>query len=438
MSKSQAFKDLCLKQFSEFEQGLNGERADTVHLLRKEAVKHLETLTFPTVKDEEWKYTDFSSMLDVAFTNAADSKEAGIIALEQYAFQDFDAYSLVFLDGVFRPELSNLPSGEPGIVVQTLEEAYKTNPELVLEKCNIAGKHDSLFFSALNTAFLKAGVFIQAKKNCRPGKPISILYVQSSSLQAVHLRNIIIAEPGAEISFLENYVGSDGTLYFNNIVTGIFVGENAKVQHIKIQDESVAAYHVAYTEVFEEQYATYTNYNLNFGSKAARNTIETHFTAENSEAHLYGLYIGGSGQLIDNHTLIDHAKPNCQSNELYKGVLAGNARGVFNGKVLVRKDAQKTNAFQSNKNILLSDEAIIDTKPQLEIFADDVKCSHGATIGQLDEAALFYLRSRGFSKDLAKSMLIFAFADDTIKSISYPGVVAYLERLINTKLHLDF
>lgn len=438
MSKTDLFKKNYAEQFTAFEQGLNGERSTAVHQLRLTAMQKFSELNFPTVKDEEWKYTDITSLLEKQFGRAGESTPISFEQLQPFRFENFDAYTMVFVDGVYESSLSDISGLAGKATLLPLDEAYRQFPELVLEKCAKAGKNESQFFSALNISFLKTGAFLQVNKNVVLDKPVYLLYLNSGSSTAVHPRNIFIAENNSQISIVENYSSLQANTYLNNVVTGVFVGENAKVEHIKIQDESQEAYHIAYTEVFEGRYSNYTSYNVNFGGKAARNNIESHFDSENSEAHLFGLYIAGANQLIDNHTMIDHAKANCQSNELYKGVISGNGRAVFNGKVLVRPDAQKTNAFQSNKNILLSDEAIVDTKPQLEIFADDVKCSHGATVGQLDEISIFYLRSRGFSKELAKSILIFAFADDTVRTIPYPGVVAYLEKRINNKLNSDF
>ena len=253
----------------------------------------------------------------------------------------------------------------------------------------------------------------------------------------VQPRNIVIAEANTEANIITEYVGTEKSEYFTNILTDISVDENSHITFFKLQNESNAAYHIDKTEIIQKASSVFNHFSLSFGSRIARNDINTKLDGENIETHLYGLYLGNEEQHIDHHTFIDHAKPNCMSNELYKGILDDKAHGVFSGKILVNQIAQKTNAFQSNKSVLLSDEASIDAKPQLEIYADDVKCSHGATVGKLDEQAYFYIRSRGVSAESARSMLIRAFIDDVVSEIKIDQLKEKVSDTIFEHLHRE-
>ncbi|MDP3582705.1 MAG: Fe-S cluster assembly protein SufD, partial [Ignavibacteria bacterium] len=248
-------------------------------------------------------------------------------------------------------------------------------------------------------------------------------------------RNLIVAGKGSQVSVIANYSGASEKTYLNNIVTEIFVEENAIVNLYKVQNESDEAYHIEKVQAKQSKNSVLNHYNITFGGAIVRNDINSVLDGENIETHYYGLYMVNGNQHVDNHTFVDHAKPNCMSNELYKGILDDNARGVFNGKIIVRQDAQKTNAYQQNKTILLSKTATIDTKPQLEIFADDVKCSHGATVGHLDDVSEFYIRSRGVPQELAKSMLIRAFANDVIETIKIEPLKEQINHMIFEHLH---
>ncbi|MCE1188796.1 MAG: Fe-S cluster assembly protein SufD [Ignavibacteria bacterium] len=423
-------KEWYKSEFANLEKNLNGESSSEVHLQRKYSLEKLLALPFPTLKDEDWRYTDVSSLNDKRFSatgKAKISKEA----LRKYLFKKSEYITLVYVNGLFDEKNSQLGSLPEGVTLShSLSAASGKTLGSTLDTAN--------YFSMLNSAFMNQGTVLQLKKNTVLETPVYILHVTTTENAAIYPRNYIMLEDNSQATVIENYVRTSDAEYFTNSVTEIFVGENSQLTHVRIQDESLNAYFVNNTQVRQKQNAVYTSYNISFGSRLSRTDLQTHFEGQNGESHLYGLYIAGGEQLVDNHTMIDHAVPNCQSNEVYKGVLAGNARGVFNGKVLVRPDAQKTAAFQQNKNILLSETALVDTKPQLEIFADDVKCSHGATVGQLDENALFYLRSRGFGKDLARSILIFAFAEDVVRSIKLAPVVEYLEGKLNEKLNFNF
>ncbi len=290
-------------------------------------------------------------------------------------------------------------------------------------------------FTALSTAYTKDGAFIYVPDGKIVEDPIHIIFVASSNKDKLLIqpRNLFIAGDNAQVTIIEHYVGEDEGIYFTNSVTEIVAGKNAVVDHIKLQEESKSAFHIARMEVDQERDSNFSSHLISTGGEISRNDFNSRFNDNGGECTLNGLFMLNDSQLFDAHTLMDHAKPHCNSHEHYKGILDDTSRGVFNGKVIVRQDAQKTNAFQQNNNILLSNKALVNTKPQLEIFADDVKCSHGATIGQLDEDALFYLKSRGIGNEASNIILLQAFASDVIKSIKIESVKNYLQEIISKR-----
>ncbi|NIV96644.1 Fe-S cluster assembly protein SufD, partial [candidate division KSB1 bacterium] len=304
--------------------------------------------------------------------------------------------------------------------------------ELVQKHLGQYAAFENEAFTALNTAFAEDGVLIHVPDNTVIEEPIHFinLTVSEDSEIVSHPRNLFVAGKNSQLTIIDTYHCLADSTYFNNVVTEFFVDENANVDHIKIQEESVEAFHIMSTHVQQERSSVYTNINIDLGGLLVRNNFSLLLNAENCESHLFGFYFGEDRQHVDNHTFMDHAKPHCFSNELYKGILGGKARGVFNGKILVRPNAQKTNALQSNKSLLLTGDATINAKPQLEIFADDVKCTHGATIGQLDEEAMFYLRSRGISEEMVAAMLRYAFAADVFENIKIESIRKKLDTRI--------
>jgi Fe-S cluster assembly protein SufD len=431
-------KQWYIDSFASFEKKLNGDKELFPHELRKEAISKFESLNFPTLKDEEWKYTSIAPILKNNFIPAqnAEMTNAAKKEIEEKLFCGFECHRLVFVNGLFSAELSEVKTLPKGVVVGSLREIAKTNPELVKKHLTkLPGGANA--FNALNNAFNLDGLFVYLPKGKVVDKPVQVLYLNGSDKEAVLVspRNIIAAGERSEINIIMNYRGvSEGT-YFTNVMTDIAVGKGAIVHIYKTQNENENAFHIEKVDVIQNESSVFNHYSMMFGGAIVRNDINSKLNGENCECHYYGLYLGNNNQHIDSHTFVDHAKPNCLSNELYKGILDGNSRGVFSGKIMVRPDAQKTNAYQSNKTILLSDKATIDTKPQLEIYADDVKCSHGATIGHLDETAYFYIRSRGVPAEHAKSMLIRAFANDVIESIKIPELKEKLNHMIFDHLH---
>jgi Fe-S cluster assembly protein SufD len=433
MNNSNEIKNWYGTQLEEFLKSSNGSALSP---LRKTAVSDYAGLSFPTTKEEDWRFTNIDPLLKTGFSPVKDTvSKLTKSKLAPFLFHKSDFATIVFVNGVFQKQLSKLDAGE-GVVISTLEEALVAHPghaQAYLGKLASSGKD---IFNALNAGLLRDGIFILFKKNTIAEKPIHILHVIDSDKNVLaQPRLLIVGGDFSKGEIIESYESLTSTPYMTNSVAEIVLEENAFISHVKIQNESTSGFHVGTSDIGLKKASNYTSYNLNFGAKIARNNINAKFEQPGTECHLFGLYMGSGDQLIDNHTLIDHAQPLCNSNELYKGVLTGSARAVFNGKIIVRRDAQKTNAFQQNKNILLSEDALVDTKPQLEIFADDVKCSHGATVGQLDEEALFYLRSRGIGKDAARSIMVAAFAEDVVKNIRHKHVVEYLEEKIAQKLH---
>lgn len=424
--------DWYVSNFKTFENKLNGESKSFLHSLRKDAIAQLSELDFPTKKNEEWKYTNIAPILKHNFVPALNSEAVKVTMedVEKNIFSGFDCCVMVFANGIYSSELSTVKA-EDGVVIDSLRNVLKTKPELVEKYIGQSAKIEN-GFHALNTAYALDGAVIIIPDGKVVENPVQLLFLSGDdSNNTLSLpRNIIIAGKNSQINVIENYRGYSDNPYFTNTITEVYADENAIVNLHKVQNESDSAYHIEKTEVHQKRNSLFNHYSFSFGGSIVRNDINSTLDDENVETHYYGLYLAHKDQLVDNHTFVDHAKPNCMSNEVYKGILDDNSKGVFNGKIMVRPDAQKTNAFQSNKTVLLSDTARIDTKPQLEIFADDVKCSHGATVGHLDDAAYFYIRSRGIPEELAKSMLIRAFANDVVEVIKIDSLKEQLNHMI--------
>ncbi len=424
--------------FAAFEEKLNGQSETSFHKVRNEALNKLAELQFPTVKNEEWKYTNVSGLVKNDFEHPLNIETVDIDAalIEKLRIDDVDSDILVVVNGSFNKELSVLSDYPDGIIVDSLANQIKNNSELTEKYLSKLTKIEN-GFNALNTAYSTDGVFIYVPDNKVIEKPLQVIFINGSSENEVISlpRNLIIAGKNSQVSIIANYVGYGEKEYFTNTITEVYSGANSVVDLYKVQNENENAYHIDKTEVYQNRDSVFSHYNMSFGGKLVRNDINSTLDDENITTNYYGLYLGSNKQHIDNHTFVNHAKPNCESNELYKGILDDQSRGVFNGKIWVEKDAQKTNAYQSNKTILLSKEASIDTKPQLEIYADDVKCSHGATIGHLDDQAYFYIRSRGVSPEIAKSMLIRAFIDDVVEEVKIDNLKEQLNHMIFEHLH---
>ncbi len=397
--------------------------------MRRTAIASFSALGFPTPSLEDWHYTSLSSIAEVPFTVGGAASTTTVADLAPHMI-NADWPTVVFLNGVHSPSLSSLDSLPAGVRVMELAQAWSEQPELVRKHLGkvALGEHA---LTALNTGMMRDGVVVLAPKDVVAETPIHILHVADTAAASIATfpRTLIIAERSAKVTVLESFVGLTDVAYFTNHVAEVVVGENATVLHTKIQRESDLATHVSTTEVHQARDSHYVNFSMAMGSKLSRTNVYTVLDGENCGATLNGLYLGKGTQHTDHQTRIEHAQPNCFSRELYKGVLDNASHAVFNGKVYVHPVAQKTDGKQSNHTLLLSPDARIDTKPQLEIFADDVKCTHGATVGRMDEAGLFYMKSRGIPAETARRLLTYAFAADVLETIENESVKQALEQL---------
>ncbi len=430
-------KNWYIDNFGKFENSLNGGASAPLHRIRKDAISNFSKLEFPTTRNEEWKYTSIAPLLKYTFDPAENKSAATKAQVQKFLFDELEGSLLVFVNGFYSDELSELKKLPDGVKAGSMAAAIKNHSEIVEKHFSKYADYKEQIFTALSTAYTKDGAFVYVPDGKIVEEPIHILFLSQSEGKKILIqpRNLFIAGKNSQATIIEHYASVDEGIYFTNAVTEIFADENAVLDHIKLQDESRKAFHIGRMEVNQERSSNFSSNMISFGADLSRNDFNTRFNDTGGECLLNGLFMIDGSQLFDVHTMIDHAKPHCNSHEHYKGILDGKSRGVFNGKVMVRPDAQKTNAFQENNNIILSDSALVNTKPQLEIFADDVKCSHGATIGQIDDEALFYLKSRGIGDKTAHGMLIHAFASDVVNSIKVESIKNYLEEILTNKFN---
>ncbi len=406
--------------------------------LRQQAGESFEGLDFPTTRNEAWKYTNVAPILKTPFRQLLDLEldELTVEAIAPLTFAESRLSQLVFVNGLFASELSNLTALPVGVTVSNLAEVPAELSKTVSNHLGVYANYCDHAFTALNTANLGDGAFVHIAKGKAVATPIHLLFISTSSEATVsHPRVLIVAEEGSIATVIESYASPNDSVYFTNAVTEVFAAQGAVLDHYRLQEESERAFHIGTTEIHQERGSNYTSCAISLGSQIARHGLNVAVTDENIETTIDGLYVVTGNQHTDSHTTIDHQKPHCASHQLYKGILDGRGRAVFNGKVFVREGALLTDARQLNKNLLLSPEAHIDTKPELEIFADDVKCSHGATVGQLEGDELFYLASRGISQEHAQALLTFGFAEDVIRKIKLKSVREQLDRTVLSKLH---
>jgi Fe-S cluster assembly protein SufD len=405
--------------------------------MRKAAIRHFDEIGFPSVKDEEWKYTNIAPLVRIPFKLAGcGSDPLTAEAFERLGFTDLKCNRAVFVDGHYRKELSSRNGLPEGIRVISLAEILRDDPKSVEPYLGRYALYQDQAFNALNTAFIRDGAVVIAEKGKVVEEPIHLVYVSTSAEKATvsYPRNLVLAGRNSQVTIVESYIGFGSGVYFTNPVTELIAGENAVVDHYKLQDESKNAYHMATMQFHLNRDSSVRTFSITLGGSLVRNHINAVLDGEGSECTLNGIFLVSGQQHIDNHTRLEHAKPHCSSRELYKGILDGRSRGVFHGRILVRPGAQKTDSKQTNNNLLLSDQALINTKPQLEIYADDVKCTHGATIGQLDSDAIFYLRSRGIGEQAARSLLIYAFASEIVEKIRLEPLREQLDGFLFTWL----
>ncbi|SJN42536.1 Iron-sulfur cluster assembly protein SufD [Sphingobacterium sp. JB170] len=414
---------------STFEESETFQTSSKLSTIRHEAFERFQKEGFPTVKNEEWKYTNLHSLVNKPYVlniqTDVDKVDASLADIP-----NLDAHRIVLVNGQFVLAFSSLDD-EVGLTVKPIDEAYE-EPNLQAHYAQYADKTDNVLVQ-LNTALQTSGVYISVAAGKVVSKPVHIVHVAAGdSPFFAQTRNLIVVEPNAEIEIIESFVTQkESADNLHNKVTEIVVRESAKMQHYYLQVAESSSAYIHHTEVYQEQHSLYNNYNCNLpGASFVRHNINVRLDAENVESHLYGINLTDARQFVDNHTVVDHMKPNCESYEWYKNIPQEESTAVFNGKIFVREDAQKTNAFQQNNNMLIGDKSTVFTKPQLEIFADDVKCSHGCTMGQFDEEALFYLRARGIGEDSARILLVHAFAFDVTSRFSNEQVRSYVENLV--------
>ena len=429
---SQAF----LQEFEARSATVTADAPEWLDRVRQIAIERFAGAGFPSSRDEEWRFTQVGPITQAAWRPAPAHSAIAAAQLRPFIFGHSDWSTLVFVNGSYRKELSST-SPLSGVHVGSLGEALRSNGHVLEAHLGRHAPIEASSFAALNTAMIGEGGFLHVAPHSNLPQPIHLLFVTTADAagSAIHPRNLIVVERGARAAVIESYVTvAPGSTYWTNGVTEVSLGADAWLEHARIQRESEQAYHVGFTHVDQQRDSHYRSFSMAMGGALARHNLHARLNDENIETLLYGLYLTRGDQLVDNHTAIYHDHPNCRSWEVYKGVLDGRSRAVFNGKVFVQPEAQKTDAKQTNRNLLLSDSARVNTKPQLEIFADDVKCTHGATVGRLDDIALFYARSRGIPEAQAQRLLTYAFAAEVMAEVSLDPVRDELERLVRERL----
>jgi Fe-S cluster assembly protein SufD len=409
--------------------------------LRKAGMASFVEQGFPTLKHEDWRFTNVVPITTLPFhpareaaVNGAESK-----ALDEAVFTKLSGNRLVFVNGFFSAKLSRPQPVSGGVKIENLSAALAKGPAQIEKYLGKYAKTGNNTFAALNQAFFSDGAFIHVPAGVAVEEPVQLVYISSAkqSGEAIHPRNLIIAEANSKLTVIESYISTGNAAYFTNAVTEIVAGDSASVEHVKLQDEAAEAFHIATIQGEFGRASNVTVHSFALGAKLSRTNIRTKLAGEGLECILNGLYVTKDEQLADHHMIVEHAQPHCASHEYFNGILDDKSKGVFHGRILVQPIAQKTDAKQTNKNLLLSDNASADTKPQLEIYADDVKCTHGATIGQLNEESIFYLRTRGIGPETARRMLIHAFAGEIIERIKCEPAREALDKLVWERLEAN-
>ena len=377
--------DNYISSFAKFEKSRASNEHAWLRELRRTALDSFQRLGFPTTHDEEWRFTSVAPITRVPFDLAPDAAAPSAAELESFSFGSWSGIQLVFVNGIYSAKLSSRTERPNGLFAGSLSEALGKHSDLLQAHLGRYASSSEEAFAALNTAFASDGAFVYLPKGCVIEQPIHLLFLSSaekSESRVCHPRILVLAEENSQAQILESYASLGQGVYFTNAVTELVAGENTFIDHYKLQRESLETFHVSTIQAQLGRSANISTQSISLGAALVRNHVNAVLAGEGGEATLNGFYLVNGRQHVDNHTSIDHAKPHCNSHELYKGILDGKARGVFNGRIIVRPDAQKTDSKQTNKNLILSEEALVNTNPQLEIYADDVKCTHGATIGQ--------------------------------------------------------
>lgn len=411
-----------------------------LNTIRKESFSYLKSVGFPTRKMEDWRFTNINPILEGDFTLVTDKVSLSGGEIEPLLIPGLDSDVLVFVNGRYQHRLSFCSENNNKVIASSLSNALKQYPGIITQHLGKYLYYGEDGFVALNTLGFRDGAFIVIPENYDAGTIVlvNITDIESQPL-LVNTRNLIVLNSGSKGNIVELYhtIG-EHERGFSNVATEVVCLENSELNYYKIQNQSLNEYHVNTTQIIQEQRSKVTTLTVSWGGSIVRNTLNIQLVGTQSESIFHGLYFLKDKQHIDNHTTIEHIAPDCYSNEYYKGIISDDGDAVFNGKILVKRDAQKTNAYQLNKNILLSKDASVNSKPQLEIFADDVKCSHGATTGQIDKEQLFYLLSRGISKSEANKLLLYAFGNDIFESVSLKPLRDYLEARLQEKINESF
>ncbi|MBT1703298.1 Fe-S cluster assembly protein SufD [Chryseosolibacter indicus] len=436
MSITTTDKNITTQVASSIEQRLKADATPQ----RLQALQTLNTLQLPTTKNEEYKHTPLTRLLEKNFTFANEISESTLRAedLNSLLIDGLEADRIVFVNGKFNESLSSAKSST-SLKIVPLKEAIVSS-DLARQHFGAYANFKEDAFTAWNTAEWLDGFFIHVDDNVVIDKPVIFYHINDTQAGEVRssIRNLIVVGKNSEVTFIEKFDSIGSGNHLSTLVTEGVVHENAGLNYYTIQNDKGNRYQYGLMEFYQKNSSRVNTYTFTLDGKAVRNNLHLKLDGEGIESHMYGLYLLGGDTLADNHTVVDHKKPNSFSNELYKGIMDGNSKGVFNGKIYVRPDAQKTNAFQANRNVLLTDKATVNTKPQLEIWADDVKCSHGCTSGQIDEEAIFYLQARGISKETARAMMLYAFAGEVLDNIKHPALHAYIDKLVSERLHKNF
>jgi Fe-S cluster assembly protein SufD len=431
--------ELLVGQFSQFETAATQPK--WLAPVRKAGLASFADQGFPKLSDEDWRFTNVAPIAKLNFQLAKEVSVNGAETklIDESAFAKLSGHRLVFVNGFFCAKLSSLKPVASGVRIENLSAALAHDSALIEKHLGKYAHTASNTFAALNQAFFTDGAFIFVPKGVEVAEPVQLIYISSAknSGEVILPRNLVIAEANSKLTVVESYISTGNVAYFTNAVTEILAGENAKVEHIKLQDEALDAFHIA---TIAGEFGRASNVNIHsfaLGAKLSRTNIRTKLAGEGLECILNGLYLTHGEQLADHHMIVEHAQPHCASHEYFNGILDDKSKGVFHGRIYVHPIAQKTDAKQTNKNLLLSDDATADTKPQLEIYADDVKCTHGATIGQLNDESIFYLRSRGIGTDTARQMLIHAFAGEIIERIKCEPAREVIDKLVWDRLEAN-
>jgi Fe-S cluster assembly protein SufD len=433
--------ELIVKHFSRME---SSAQPKWLAPLRKAGIASFADQGFPTLHDEDWRFTNVAPIVKLPFYLAGEVAVNGAetVALEESVFARLPGHRLVFVNGFFSAKLSSIKPVSGGARIENLSAAL-ANPavrDALIEKH--LGKYAHTAnntFAALNQAFFSDGAFIFVPAGVEMAELVQLIYISSAKQngETILPRNLVIAGANSKLTVVESYISTGNVAYFTNAVTEIFAGDNANVEHVKLQDEAADAFHIATIAGEFGRASNVTVHSFALGAKLSRTNIRTKLAGEGLECILNGLYLTKDEQLADHHMIVEHAQPHCASHEYFNGILDDKSKGVFHGRIYVHPIAQKTDAKQTNKNLLLSDDATADTKPQLEIYADDVKCTHGATIGQLNEESIFYLRSRGLGTETARRMLIHAFAGEIIERIKCEPAREVVDKLVWDRLEAN-